>query len=137
MDPRLAGASGCHEPPFAGWDHARVPGRAGGLRGAPQGVSRRGFSRQPFPRRALRPRATLESSEGYQIIEDFIATVGDRHLQDRLELAIRGRGAFRRFKDVLAEYPRERERWFAFHDTRLRELVLRWLASEGIEALTE
>src|SRR5256885_1192411 len=79
----------------------------------------------------------LESSEGYQIMEDFIATVGDRRLQGLLELAIRGRGAFRRFKDVLAEYPRERERWFAFHDARLRELVLRWLESEGIEALTE
>src|SRR5437763_2444817 len=44
----------------------------------------------------------LESSEGYQIMEDFIATVGDRRMQGLLELAIRGRGAFRRFKDVLA-----------------------------------
>ena len=51
--------------------------------------------------------------------------------QGLLELAIRGRGAFRRFKDVLAAYPRERERWFAFHDARLRELVLRWLESHS------
>ena len=80
---------------------------------------------------------TLESSEGYQIMADFIPTVGDRRLQGLLELAIRGRGAFRRFKDVLAEYPRERERWFAFHDARLRELALRWLELEEIEPIAE
>jgi hypothetical protein len=77
------------------------------------------------------PRA--ESRDGYRDMEDFIPTVPDHRLQDRLWRAIRGRGAFRRFKDVLANYPREQETWFTFRDARLRQRVLDWLAEEGIE----
>jgi hypothetical protein len=36
-------------------------------------------------------------------------------------------------KDVLAGYPAERERWFAFKAARVRQRVLAWLADEGIE----
>jgi hypothetical protein len=49
-----------------------------------------------------------DSREGYGDMEDFIATVEDEHLRELLWVAIRGRGAFRRFKDVLYDYPRER-----------------------------
>jgi uncharacterized protein UPF0158 len=45
------------------------------------------------------PRA--ESHEGYGDMEDFVATLRDERLQELLEVAIQGRGAFRRFKDVL------------------------------------
>jgi hypothetical protein len=31
-----------------------------------------------------------------------------------LDVAIQGKGAFRRFEDVLADHRDERERWFAF-----------------------
>lgn len=58
-------------------------------------------------------------------------------LANRLERAISGRGAFRYFKDVLLDHPRERERWFAFTDQRLRERVLEWLADEEIEIVEE
>ena len=77
------------------------------------------------------------SHEGYRDMEVFIATVGDERLQDRLWRAISGRGAFRYFKDVLTDYPRERERWFAFKDARLEQRVLDWLESEGIEPIAE
>jgi len=68
-------------------------------------------------------------------MEEFIATVADWRLRNRLERAIGGRGAFRYFRDVLADYPTERERWFAFKDARVRERVLDWLAEEGIEPI--
>jgi len=42
------------------------------------------------------------SRDGYKDIELFIGTVRDPGRADRLEIAICGRGAFRRFKDVLA-----------------------------------
>jgi len=45
-------------------------------------------------------------------MEAFIATMRNRRLQERLERAISGRGAFRYFKDVLLDYPAERECWF-------------------------
>ena len=41
--------------------------------------------------------------------------------------------AFRRFKDVLLDYPEARERWFAFKDEEMRRRVLRWLESEEVE----
>ncbi len=66
-------------------------------------------------------------------MEAFIETVTDEHLAELLAVAIDGRGAFRRFKGVLARYPQERERWFRFKDERLRQRALDWLARHGIE----
>ncbi len=76
-----------------------------------------------------------ESRAGYEDMEEFISTVGNERLQEQLWIAIRGRGAFRRFKDVLADHPTERERWFTFKDERVRGRVLAWLAKEGIEPI--
>ena len=68
-----------------------------------------------------------ESHEGYEDMQDFIATVEDEHLAELLDVAINGKGAFRRFKDVLLGYPEERERWFKFKDDRMQERALEWL----------
>jgi len=78
-----------------------------------------------------------DSHEGYRDMEDFIITVEDERLQDQLWRAVGGRGAFRYFKDVLANHFHERERWFAFKDARLEQRVLDWLESEGIEPIIE
>ena len=78
-----------------------------------------------------------DSHEAYRDMERFIDTVRDRHLQELLEVAITGRGAFSRFKDVLLGYPRERERWFAFRDAQLAERVREWLADHDIEPISE
>ena len=75
------------------------------------------------------------SYEGYRDMEDFIATVEDKHLGELLEVAITGKGAFRRFKDVLAHYAEERERWFHFKDDRLMERALEWLEDIGVELI--
>lgn len=74
-----------------------------------------------------------DSHEDYRDMERFISTVRNDRLRDRLWQAIQGRGAFRYFKDVLAEYPAERERWFAFKDRSIHERISWWLESEGIE----
>lgn len=76
---------------------------------------------------------SVDSRKGYEDMEDFIATVEDEHLTELLEVAIDGRGAFRRFKDVLLNYPEERERWFQFKDERMRERALEWLDKIGVE----
>src|SRR5262249_29194758 len=66
----------------------------------------------------LRPRFLpvpgADSRAGYEDMEAFIETVASLRLRERLWGAIRGRGAFRRFKDVLGRQPAELERWFAF-----------------------
>jgi hypothetical protein len=80
---------------------------------------------------------TADSGEAYRDMENFIETVAKPRLQSQLAYAIRGRGAFRRFKDTLLAYPDECERWFAFSAARVHERMLAWLADEGIEGTTE
>jgi hypothetical protein len=79
----------------------------------------------------------VESRDAYEDMETFIETVRSARLQDRLSNAIRGRGAFRRFKDALEEHPGEREGWFAFKDARMRQRALDWLREEGIEPIVD
>jgi predicted nucleotidyltransferase len=74
----------------------------------------------------------IASSEAYQDMDDFIATVPSPRARDLLARAIAGRGAFRRFKDTLFEYPELRTAWFAFRDARMEQRALRWLADEGL-----
>jgi hypothetical protein len=75
------------------------------------------------------------SHEGYRDMEEFIEIVAHQHLRDSLEVAINGKGAFRRFKDVLARYPEAQEEWFRFKDDRLMERALEWLEDIGIEPI--
>lgn len=58
---------------------------------------------------------------------DFAETVADGRLGELLLVALRGKGAFRRFKNVLSSYPREREQWFSFKDERMMERIKEWL----------
>jgi hypothetical protein len=92
---------------------------------------RRGFGR----RYVQVPHA--DSHEGYRDMEDFIDTVENARLHQRLERAIHGRGAFRRFKDALLDDPAERERWFDFKDDRIDQRVVEWLDSLGIEPIVD
>ena len=78
-----------------------------------------------------------ESFEGYRDMQAFIATVEDEHLTELLEVAINGKGAFRRFKDVLLNYPTEREKWFEFRDSRMEERALEWLESIKVSLIEE
>ena len=76
----------------------------------------------------------VSSREQYRWMEHFIATVEDSEFSDRLVKAIDGKGAFRRFKDVLMSYPVDRERWFVFRSDRLRACMVAWLTAHSIEA---
>ncbi|MBZ0121951.1 MAG: UPF0158 family protein [Sandaracinaceae bacterium] len=77
----------------------------------------------------------VSSREQYRWMERFIATVEEGELRDKLVRAIDGKGAFRRFKDVLMAFPVDRERWFAFRSERLRSCMEQWLATNGIVAV--
>lgn len=74
----------------------------------------------------------LPSHESYDDLADFTARVRDPRAHDLLERAIEGRGAFRRFKDTLFEFPELRQAWFGFHDARIRRRALEWLIEEGV-----
>jgi hypothetical protein len=78
----------------------------------------------------------IESSVEYRWMAEFADSVDDPGLRAKLEVALDGRGAFRRFKNVLADQRAERERWFAFHGQRLREAMDEWLTDHDIEPTT-
>jgi hypothetical protein len=71
------------------------------------------------------------SRSGYRDMEWFIGTVSDPRRVELLDVAIRGRGAFRRFKDVLNRWPDEVDRWRAFSEDRQRGRARSWLAAAG------
>lgn len=74
----------------------------------------------------------VSSREQYRWMERFIPMVEEPNLRDQLTSAIDGKGAFRRFKDVLMSYSAERERWFAFRSERLRVFMEAWLTAHGL-----
>lgn len=75
----------------------------------------------------------LPSSVEYEWMAEFADSVADPRLRDLLGVALDGRGAFRRFKNVLLDHPEERARWFAFRDGRMREATVEWLEEHEIE----
>jgi hypothetical protein len=72
------------------------------------------------------------SREQYRWMERFVQSVEDEALKERLILAIDGKGAFRRFKDVLLSYPVERDRWFQYRANLLHIYINHWLASQDV-----
>src|SRR5436190_11147025 len=76
------------------------------------------------------------SREQYRWMERFVSSVADPPLRERLLIAIDGKGAFRRFKDVLLAYPAERERWFTYRADLLHWHMHNWLIEREIEATT-
>ena len=78
----------------------------------------------------------VSSREQYRWMERFIDSVEEEdELQQALRAAIDGKGAFRRFKDVLMSYPVQRERWFTFRSERLRACMEAWLEAHDLIAV--
>jgi hypothetical protein len=77
------------------------------------------------------------SREQYRWMEKFVGSVVDEPLRERLIISIDGKGAFRRFKDVLLAYPAERERWFSYRADLLHWHIQTWLESHEISPTNE
>src|SRR5215208_2281659 len=77
------------------------------------------------------------SREQYRWMERFVGSVVDEPLRERLIISIDGKGAFRRFKDVLLAYPAERERWFSYRADLLHWHIQNWLEQHEIETTNE
>jgi hypothetical protein len=74
----------------------------------------------------------LPSAVGYADMEEFVMRVRDPRARHMLARAITGRGAFRRFKESLLDYPELRSAWFAFHDARGEQRAIDWLSDHGL-----
>jgi len=76
---------------------------------------------------------TKSSREGYRDMVAFTESLEDENLKEKLCIALNGRGAFRRFKDVLLSHPKKREEWFKFQNKSLEKRVVEWLEENEIE----
>ncbi|MBI2389328.1 MAG: hypothetical protein HYV09_07000 [Deltaproteobacteria bacterium] len=77
----------------------------------------------------------VSSREQYRWMERFIPMVESADLRGRLHQAIDGKGAFRRFKDVLMAHAEERERWFTYRSERLKTFMDAWLQAHSLRAI--
>ncbi|HAJ33678.1 MAG TPA: hypothetical protein DCK79_09995 [Candidatus Atribacteria bacterium] len=75
------------------------------------------------------------SYEGYNLMVEFAEKVEDELLREKLSIALDGKGAFRRFKNVVGDYPDYEKEWFKFRDERMNKKVIEWLNSIGVESI--
>ncbi|MCB0533125.1 MAG: hypothetical protein H6574_12540 [Lewinellaceae bacterium] len=65
--------------------------------------------------------------DSYHIMEDFVFTVEDEQLRNRLLEALDSKKPFRYFRSTVEDSPLK-EAWYDFHDARMKEWVLEMLA---------
>lgn len=68
----------------------------------------------------------------YSMMEEFVWSLPSGGLQETMENAIRGKGAFRRFKDALIRFGIERE-WYDFRDEKYKEIAIEWCKDHGFD----
>lgn len=64
----------------------------------------------------------------YGMMEDFADAIHSAQLHD----AIRGRGAFRRFKEAVRYLGVEQE-WYRFRDEQYKRTAMKWCEENGVE----
>ncbi len=74
----------------------------------------------------------ISSREQYRWMEEFIEEIEDCPLKQKLVSAVDGKGAFRRFKDALADDSEKRELWFARRSVKLQAHIAEWLKAKNI-----
>lgn len=70
----------------------------------------------------------------YKIMEDFSGSVENKFFSKKMQDAIQGKGAFKRFKDALYQYKLWDE-WNKFKENALRRLVIEWCNDNGLEIM--
>lgn len=75
----------------------------------------------------------VDSHEAFQFMADFIDELSNARIREALSRALAGNKPFRRFKDALAGFPAELERWFEYESKRRREYIEEWAGDHGVE----
>ena len=82
------------------------------------------------PKRFLRFPTRYEI-HGYRIMEDFIEQLSPGKVQSDLSYSIRGKGAFRRFKESIRYHGLEQQ-WYHYLEKAYRDIAVRWCTEEGL-----
>jgi hypothetical protein len=80
--------------------------------------------------RFLRPPDKFEFHE-YRHMEKFIGTFSDEGIADELWRAIKGKGAFRYFRDTLNRLGIQDE-WYRFREAAMKKFVIEWAEANNV-----
>ena len=72
----------------------------------------------------------------YSMMEDFSLSLTNERMSNKLLNAIRGKGAFRRFKDEVYRLGIEDD-WFKYRDNAFKEFVIEWCKDNEVEFIDE
>jgi hypothetical protein len=86
------------------------------------------------PAERYTPIQSLSVNERYQIMEDFVETIGNQSLQDELNQALIEIGAFQKFEEVLEKYPTRRRQWQVFRSDKVMARAKAWLRERKLLA---
>jgi phage anti-repressor protein len=67
----------------------------------------------------------------YKIMENFAFSLNDGRNEEKLLMALRGKGAFRKFKDTVI-YLGMQDNWYQYREEQIKEFVLSWCKINGI-----
>ena len=79
---------------------------------------------------------TMFDFDEYQVMRRFCESISDERLQQRLFAAIRGKGAFGRFKSAVIAAGVQ-DNWYKYRNECLEEFAADWLKVQGIAYETE
>ncbi|MBO7697981.1 MAG: hypothetical protein J6S38_02970 [Erysipelotrichaceae bacterium] len=68
----------------------------------------------------------------YRIMENFLETIKDVRTYNCLAIAMQGKGAFRRFKDMAINLGLI-EDWYRYRDEKFRKIAIRWCEDNDLE----
>ncbi|MEA3501061.1 MAG: UPF0158 family protein [Candidatus Marinimicrobia bacterium] len=68
----------------------------------------------------------MKSYQKYNLMKDFVSKQ-DGKLKELLVIALDGKGAFRRFKDVLYEFPEIQKKWYEFKREWMKQKAIDFL----------
>lgn len=77
------------------------------------------------------PIEPMSSWESFDIMEDFVNGVDNEVERDKLAVALNQRHPFSAFKEML-HYTAQREKWFAYKEKRMKEIVEQWMADNEV-----
>jgi hypothetical protein len=67
----------------------------------------------------------------YKIMESFCLSIVDQEISDELYYSIKGKGAFRRFKDMIKRFGIENY-WYQHQDEAIKQIAIDWCNENGI-----
>ena len=69
----------------------------------------------------------IPSSKSYQVMLSFAEQLNIEEIKTRLLNVLNRKKPFNKFKNTLLDFPAIREKWFKYHDAKMKEIAKEWL----------